>query len=81
VIRNDEVKGQSHALENKTNVMHFIFNLLGINGLYMFQGLLVHPQEALYKRHLVYCVRVLSVGCTRANRHNTTQYTAAGERP
>jgi hypothetical protein len=24
-----------------------------------------HPQEELYKRHLVYCVRVMSVGCTR----------------
>jgi hypothetical protein len=26
----------------------------------MFQALLVHPQEALNKRHLVYCVRILS---------------------
>jgi hypothetical protein len=31
----------------------------------MFRALLVHPQEALYKRHLVYYVRVMSVGCTR----------------
>jgi hypothetical protein len=29
----------------------------------MFQALLAHPQEALHKRHLVYCVRVMSVGC------------------
>jgi hypothetical protein len=29
----------------------------------MFRALLAHPQEALYKRHLVYCVRVISVGC------------------
>jgi hypothetical protein len=31
----------------------------------MFRALLVHPQEVLYKRHLVYCVRVMSAGCTR----------------
>jgi hypothetical protein len=29
----------------------------------MFRALLAHPQEALYKQHLVYCVRVMSVGC------------------
>jgi hypothetical protein len=29
----------------------------------MFRALLAHPQEALNKRHLVYCVRVMSVGC------------------
>jgi hypothetical protein len=44
--------------------MHFLFNLLKINGLYMFQALLAHPQEALHKQRLVYCVRVMSVGCT-----------------
>jgi hypothetical protein len=43
--------------------MHFSFNLLRIKGLYMFRALLVHPQEILYKRHLVYCVRIMSVGC------------------
>jgi hypothetical protein len=31
----------------------------------MFQALLAHLQEALHKQHLVYCVRVMSVGCTR----------------
>jgi hypothetical protein len=30
----------------------------------MFRALLAHPQEALHKRHLVYCVSVMSVGCT-----------------
>jgi hypothetical protein len=45
--------------------MHFLFSLLRIKGLYMFRALLAHPQEALHKRHLVYCVRVMSVGCTR----------------
>jgi hypothetical protein len=49
-------------------VMHFSFNLLRITGLYMFRALLAYPQEALHKRHLVYCVRVMSVGCT--NWHN-----------
>jgi hypothetical protein len=24
-----------------------------------------HPQEGPHKRHFVYCVRVMSVGCTR----------------
>jgi hypothetical protein len=31
----------------------------------MFRALLAHPQEVLHKQHLVYCVRVMSVGCTR----------------
>jgi hypothetical protein len=31
----------------------------------MFRPLLAHPQEAIHKRHLVYCVRIMSVGCTR----------------
>jgi hypothetical protein len=31
----------------------------------MFRALVAHPQEAQRKRYLVYCVRVLSVGCTR----------------
>jgi hypothetical protein len=47
---------------NETNVMHFSFNLLRIKGLYMFRALLAHPQEALHKRHLVYCVRIMPVG-------------------
>jgi hypothetical protein len=29
----------------------------------MFRALPAHPQEALHKRHLVYCVRIMSVGC------------------
>jgi hypothetical protein len=32
---------------NETNVMHFLFSLLRIRGLYMFRALLVHIQEAL----------------------------------
>jgi hypothetical protein len=31
----------------------------------MFRALLAHPQEALHKRLLVYCVRIMSVGCIR----------------
>jgi hypothetical protein len=46
-------------------MMHVLFNLLRIKGLYMFRELLAHPQEALHKRHLVYCVRVMSVGRNR----------------
>jgi hypothetical protein len=29
----------------------------------MFRELLSYPQEALHKRHLVHCVRIMSVGC------------------
>jgi hypothetical protein len=40
----------------------------------MFRAVLAHPQEVLHK-HLVHCVRVMSVGCTRVevelvSRHN-----------
>jgi hypothetical protein len=49
----------------ETNVMHILFSLLRIKGLYMFRALLAHPQQALHKRNLVYCVRVMSVGCPR----------------
>jgi hypothetical protein len=48
---------------NETNVIHFSFSLLRIKGLYMFRALLAHPQEVLHKQHLVYCVRIMSVGC------------------
>jgi hypothetical protein len=50
---------------SETNVTHFSFNLLRIKGLYMFWALLAHPHEAHHKRKLVYCLRVMSVGCTR----------------
>jgi hypothetical protein len=45
--------------------MHILFDLLRIKDLYMFRTLVAHPHEALHKRRLVYCVRVVSVGCTR----------------
>jgi hypothetical protein len=50
---------------NETNVMHFLFSLLIIKGLYVFRALRVHLKEETHKRHLVHCVRVMSVGCTR----------------
>jgi hypothetical protein len=50
---------------SETKVMQFLFSLLRIKVLYMFRALLAHPQESLHKRHLVYCVRVMSVGCNR----------------
>jgi hypothetical protein len=31
----------------------------------MFRALLAHPQEALHKQDLVFCMRVITVGCTR----------------
>jgi hypothetical protein len=45
--------------------MNFSFNLLRIKNLYIFRALLAHSQEALHKRHVVYCARVMSVGWTR----------------
>jgi hypothetical protein len=59
---------------NETNMMHFSFNLLRIKGLYMFRALLGHLQEALHKRHLVYCVRVMSVGCCCYQGWNGTEW-------
>jgi hypothetical protein len=29
----------------------------------MFQTLIAQPQEVMHKRHLVYCVHMISVGC------------------
>jgi hypothetical protein len=55
--------GDNDYQYSETNVIHILFNLLRIKGLYMFRALLSHPQEGLNKRHLVYCVRVISVGC------------------
>jgi hypothetical protein len=55
---------------SETNVLHFLFNLLRIKGLYMFRALLAHLQEALHKHHLVHCVRVMSVGCTNPGAAN-----------
>jgi hypothetical protein len=48
---------------SETNVRHFLVSLLIIKGLNMFRALFAHPKEALNERHLVYCVRVMSVGC------------------
>jgi hypothetical protein len=58
--------GQSQILfeqttHSETNVMHFLFSLLRIKGLYMFRALLAHPQEVLDKLNFVYCMRVMSV--------------------
>jgi hypothetical protein len=40
--------------------MYFSVHLLKIKGPYMFRALLAHFQEALQKRHLVYCVRIMA---------------------
>jgi hypothetical protein len=56
------VVGGYKLLQNQyseTSVMHFLFSLLRIKGLYMFRALLAHPLEVLHKRHLVYCLRVM----------------------
>jgi hypothetical protein len=51
---------------NETNVMHFLFGVLRIKGLYTFRALLAHPQEVLHKRQLVGCVRIMSAGCSQS---------------
>jgi hypothetical protein len=62
---NTEYQNVRHYSE--TNMMHFLFSLFSIKGLYMFRALPAHPQEVLRKRHLVYCTCVMSAGCTRVN--------------
>jgi hypothetical protein len=47
----------------------------------MFRELHSHPQESLNKRHLVYCVRVFSVGCTRVKVELVPQTLHACEAP
>jgi hypothetical protein len=53
---------------SETNMMHFLFNLLRIKGLYMFRALLAHPQEALHK-HVCYVSWLHHP--VAANWHNT----------
>jgi hypothetical protein len=60
-----ETEGSLPYQYSETNMMHFLFNLIRIKGLNMFQALLAHPQEVLHKPHLVYCVHAMSLGCTR----------------
>jgi hypothetical protein len=40
-----------------------VFNLLWVNSLYMCRALLAQLKEQLQKWQLVYCVRVMTVGC------------------
>jgi hypothetical protein len=49
---------------SKTNVMHILFSLLRIKGLYMFRAVLAQLQEVLYQRYLVY-VGIACVLCAR----------------
>jgi hypothetical protein len=37
-------------MKQQTNVMHCLFNLLRIKGLYVFRALLAHPQESTVLR-------------------------------
>jgi hypothetical protein len=60
---------------SETNMMHFLFNLLRLKGFYMFQALLAHLQEMLHKQHLVYCMCVMSIGCTRTGVVQPTDIT------
>jgi hypothetical protein len=51
----------SRIQHREIDVMYILFSLLRIKGLYMFQALLAHLQEALHKQHLVYRVSTLEV--------------------
>jgi hypothetical protein len=62
---------------NETNVMLFSFNVLRIKSVYLYRPLLAHPQESLYKRHLVYCVRIMSVGCGMVCNHTKCRLCSA----
>jgi hypothetical protein len=44
--KKEDIKNNDQCSE--TNVMHFLFNLVSIMGLYMFQALLACLQEALH---------------------------------
>jgi hypothetical protein len=44
------------------HIVHYL--QLRIMGLYVFLSLPADPQEVLNKQHLVYCMHVMSVGCT-----------------
>jgi hypothetical protein len=55
---------------SEANVMHILFSLLRIKGLYVVRPLLAYHQEALHMRHLVDGVLVKSVGCTRFGADN-----------
>jgi hypothetical protein len=41
------LRQQTFNQYGETNVIHIVFNLLRIKGLYMFRALLVHPQKAV----------------------------------
>jgi hypothetical protein len=56
-----------------------IYYKLKASSLYMFQALLVHLQEVLHQGHLVYCVRVMSVGCTRIGMGLVPEHVEVGD--
>jgi multisubunit Na+/H+ antiporter MnhE subunit len=64
-------------LYSKTNMMHFLFNLFTIKGLYMFRAILAHLQETMQKMALgILCacyVSWLHSNPGTANRHNVHQ--------
>jgi hypothetical protein len=58
--------------------MHFSFGLIRIKASTCFRALLAHTQEALHKRHLVYCVRVMSVGSSKVQPTDILQTKGSG---
>jgi hypothetical protein len=63
---------------SETNMMHFLFNLLRIKGLYMFRALLAHPQEVLHNvTWYIACVlcQLAEPGLVQPTDITRTQYT------
>jgi hypothetical protein len=52
-MQNLHMKGDIVHQYIETNVMHFLFDLLRITGLYILEQLLAYPQEAPRKQHLI----------------------------
>jgi hypothetical protein len=61
----------SNYQRSETNVMHFLFSLLRINGLYMFWALITHPQEALSQTTLGILRACYVTNTGAANWHDT----------
>jgi hypothetical protein len=67
-LNGDSVKNVRHisgTQYSKINEMHFLYYIYDeLTTPTMFRALLAQLQEALHKQRLVYCMLVMSVGCT-----------------
>jgi hypothetical protein len=58
----EEMEGQISSGGSRNRLTHLNLHEHDVDD-YMFRALLAHPQKVLHKRRLVYCVRVMSIGC------------------